>query len=359
MGQCNAPFANIGQAERRVLPVKKTIKIKFVGKEKGFEPDWCIIWNAMVKHYDVQIVEDDPDYIICDIFGAPPYGYCHYPQIRILENGENFIPDFNVVDYAVSRYPVQLQDRNFYLPGCAARPERFLSLAEKDRNYTSDTLAQKEFFASFIASHESENNVRGDFFKKLSKYKRVESPGTYLYNMTDGTSVRWDNDSKINFQRRCKFSLCFESTAHYGFITEKLVDAFCADTIPVYFGDPNVGEIFNRDAFINVADYPTMEDAIARIIELDNDDEQYLQMLRQPILVDPSYPQRLYKDLETFVCHIFDQPVENAYRRCRVFAPKHHENFLVWADKRYKFSVKGMRYALSVLKLKLSQLINR
>ena len=127
----------------------------------------------------------------------------------------------------------------------------------------------------------------------------------------------------------------------------------------MYFGDPNVGEIFNRDAFINVADYPTMEDAIARIIELDNDDEQYLQMLRQPILVDPSYPQRLYKDLETCVCHIFDQPVENAYRRCRVFAPKHHENFLVWADKRYKFSVKGMRYALSVLKLKLSQLINR
>jgi len=330
--------------------MKKTVKIKFIGKENGFEPDWSCIWNVMVKHYDVQIVEDDPDYIICDIFGTPPYEYCHYPQIRILENGENYIPDFNVVDYAISRYPVHLYDRNFYLPGCAIRPERFLSLAQKDRNYTCDIVAQKEFFASFIASHESENNIRGDFFKELSKYKRVESPGTYLYNMPDGTRVRGDNESKINFQRRCKFSLCFESTAHRGFVTEKIVDAFCADTIPVYFGDPAVCEIFNKEAFINVADYPTMEDAIARIIELDCDNEAYLKMLHQPVLVDSSYPEGLYKDLEEFVCHIFDQPVETAYRRCRVYAPKHHENFLIWADKRYKCSIKGLRSFFAKLK---------
>ena len=334
--------------------MKKTIKIKFVGNTDGFQPDWSDMWDAMVKNYDVQVVEKDPDYVICDIFGMPPYDYCRYPQIRILGNGENFIPDFNLVDYAVSRYPIQLQDRNFYLPGCAIRRDRFLGLADKDRNYGPEVLAEKPYFASFIASHESENNIRGDFFKALCKYKRVESPGTYLYNMPDGTRVRWDNDSKINFQRRCKFSLCFESTSHYGFITEKIVDAFCADTIPVYFGSPTVGEIFNKDAFINVADYPTMEDAIARIIELDNDDEQYLQMLRQPILVDPSYPQRLYKELEDFVCHIFDQPMETAYRRCRVFAPKHHEDFLLWADDQYNRSFKRFRKLLSEAKWKLT-----
>ena len=335
--------------------MKKTIKIKFVGNPLVFEPQWSDIWYAMEKNYDVQVVEDDPDYIICDIFSVPPYEYCNYPQIRILVNGENYIPDFNLVDYAVSRYPVQLQDRNFYLPGCAVRHDRFLSLVDKERNYPDSILEQKEFFANFIASHESENGIRGNFFKELSKYKRVESPGTYLYNMADNTRVHWGNDSKINFQRRCKFTLCFESTAHHGFITEKIVDAFCADTIPVYFGSSTIGEIFNKDAFINVADYPTMEDAIARIIELDNDDAQYLNMLRQPILVDADYPQRLYDDLEKFVCHIFDQPLETAYRRCRVFAPKNQEMFLLWADNRYRFSLKGIRSRLSKLRWKLKQ----
>lgn len=331
----------------------KTIKIKFIGNTEGFVPEWSDMWDAMVKNYDVQVVEEDPDYIICDIFGTPPYEYCRYPQIRILGNGENYIPDFNVVDYAVSRYPIQLQDRNFYLPGCAIRRDRFLSLADKNRDYGPDFLKNKEFFANFIASHESEYNIRGDFFKQLSKYKRVESPGTYLYNMDDGIRVRWDNDSKINFQKRCKFTLCFESTADYGFITEKIVDAFCADTIPVYYGSPTISEIFNKDAFINVADYDSFDDAIARIIELDHDDEQYMQMMRQPVLVDQNYPKKLYDDLEAFVCHIFDQPIEKAYRRCRVYYPKYHNDFLVWADDMANKPIKRIRRFLSRKKWEL------
>lgn len=311
------------------------------------------MWDAMVKNYDVQVVEDDPDYIICDIFGQLPYEYCRYPQVRILGNGENYIPDFNVVDYAVSRYPITLNDRNFYLPGCAIRRERFLGLASKDRDYGTDFIENKAYFANFIASHESENNIRGDFFKQLSKYKRVESPGTYLYNMDDGTRVRWDNDSKIRFQRKCKFTLCFESTADYGFITEKIVDAFYADTIPVYFGSPTISDIFNKDAFINVADYASFDDAIARIIELDNDDEQYMQMMRQPILVDPEYPKKLYEDLEAFVCHIFDQPIEKAYRRCRVYYPKYHNDMLVWTDDQLNKPIRRLRRQISQIKWKI------
>jgi hypothetical protein len=316
--------------------VKKTIKLKFVGKEKGFQPTWSSMWNALVKHYDVQLVEDDPDYIICDIFGAPPYGYCHYPQIRILDNGENFIPDFNVVDYAISRYPVQLQDRNFYLPGCATRPERFLSLAEKDRNYTSDTLAQKEFFASFIASHESENNIRGDFFKALSKYKRVESPGTYLYNMSDGTSVRWDNDSKINFQRRCKFSLCFESTAHYGFVTEKIVQPFQQHSIPIYWGSPQIDRDFNTEAFIWCKGYDDLERMLEEVKYVDTHDDAYVHMLMQCPLRERTYLEHRYEELERFLVNIFSQSPEDAYRRVKYFAAEQHESYLREYARRYE-----------------------
>ena len=94
----------------------KTVKIKFVGYWKDFDPNTQLIYHILKKHYDVQIC-DDPDFVICTI-AHPLYGYCSYPQVRILDCGENYTPDFNLVDYAISRYPIEFQDRHFYLPGC-------------------------------------------------------------------------------------------------------------------------------------------------------------------------------------------------------------------------------------------------
>ena len=106
------------------------------------------------------------------------------------------------------------------------------------------------------------------------------------------------------------------------------MDAFYADTIPVYFGSSTAADIFNKRAFINVADYDSFEEAIERIKELDQDDAKYLEMLRQPVFVDPGYPQRLEEDLKAYICHIFDQPVEKAYRRSRVYRPGKIDGYL-------------------------------
>lgn len=313
----------------------KTVKVKFAGTWPGFEPEWMELYNILKRHYDVQIVEEDPDYILCDAF-EPFYDYVRYPQVRIMVNGENYIPDFNLVDYSISRYPIQFGDRNFYLPGCVYPISHWLELAKKDRDYDQAFLRQKRYFANFISSHESENGLRGGFFKKLCEYKRVESPGSYLNNMPDAAPVQWGNSSKTDFQRQCKFTLCFESTAHYGFITEKITDAFYSDTIPVYYGSANITEIFNKDAFINCADYDSFDTVIEKIKELDQDDEKYLAMLRQPILVDPEYPQRLLDEMDAFVRNIFDQPKEKAYRRSRVYMPKRYDDEIrEFNQKRY------------------------
>ncbi len=306
----------------------KKIKLNYVGFGSFFNKEQNLIIDILRNQgFDVE-VSDEPDYLICDFFSDNPYEYCGSPQVRIMFSGENVIPDFNLVDYSICSYPIQFGDRNFHLPNCVWPRSHWMALPEKDRNYTREFLEQKVYFANFIASHESEFNIRGDFFKKLCEYKRVESPGSYLNNMPNNETVNWLDDSKTVFQRKCKFTLCFESTNHYGFVTEKLADAFYADTIPVYFGSPTAVEIFNKDAFINVADYESFEAAIERIIELDQDDEKYLQMLRQPILVNPDYPRQLEEDLCAYVCHIFEQPLEKAYRRSRVYHPKRFDDYL-------------------------------
>ena len=321
----------------------KTVKINYAGVADDYNKEQNLIYDLLkINGYDVQIV-DDPDYLICDFSGENPYQYCGHPQVRIMYSGENFIPDFNLIDSAICPYPIQFGDRNFQLPACVWTRSHWQELMHKNRaGVTVDFVKNKQYFANFIAGHESEYNIRGDFFKKLCEYKRVESPGSYLNNMPNGEQVNWLNDSKSDFQRKCKFTLCFESTNHYGFVTEKIMDAFYADTIPVYYGSPTVTEIFNKDAFINVADYESFDAAIERIKELDQDDEKYLEMLRQPILVNPDYPRELEDALGKYVCHIFDQPLEQAYRRTRVYRPRDCDEYLARAVDSDSLTMKNL-----------------
>ncbi|MGM9929618.1 MAG: glycosyltransferase family 10 domain-containing protein [Bacillus sp. (in: firmicutes)] len=319
----------------------KKIRVNFTGLSirSTFDPYNNPILDILKKHYEVEIC-DDPDYLICGVLYPGGYfsngmfeNFVNEPGcIRILLDGENYTPDFNLVDYAICQYPIYYLDRNFYLP-CGVESftsgnDSFVQLASKSRIYPSNFLKAKEYFASFIASHDSEYNLRGDFFKALNARKRVESAGSYLNNMPNGMTMNWTDGSKIDFLKKCKFSLCFESTKHEGFITEKIVEAFLADTIPVYYGSTNIKEIFNPKAFINISDFSSFDAAIDYILEIDQDDQMYMEMLSEPVFIDLQYPLKLMEQLEQFLCHIFDQPLEKAYRRSRYLAAEGHEKFI-------------------------------
>lgn len=313
----------------------KTIKIKYVGFWDGFNPENCPFTKMILDNYNV-VESDNPDYIICSCFPDENYyEYCNYNQVRIMYSGENYIPDFNLIDYAVSTYPIIFQDRHFRYPICFDNYNfRFETLLKKNRNYSKRILKEKTYFANFIFSHESEKNLRGDFYKQLSKYKRIESFGSFLNNQPSCNTV--DILSKSDVQRLCKFTLCFESTKHEGFITEKIVDAFFADTIPIYFGSSDVKNIFNENAFLYCEGKEDFDTIIKKIIELDTNDDMYINMLRQPIFQDWTYASTIKEELKAYVHHIFDQPLDQAFRRSQVYIPREHEKFINNASKAYK-----------------------
>ncbi len=302
--------------------MKKEIRVKIVGMWSNFSSEKWSILDILRERYN--LVEcDNPDYIICSVYEIP-YIYCQYPQVRIMYSGENYCPDFNLVDYGIGYDDITFGDRYYRFGSMYS-----LELSKKDRNYSKDVLEGKTLFANFIASHESEYSIRGDFFKKLCEYKVVSSMGTYLNNMPNNKVVAYQSAEKVEYQRKCKFTLCFESTSHLDFCTEKLVNAFLADTIPIYYGDPNVCKTFNSKAFINVADYDSYEAVLEKIKELDNDDEKYLEMLRQPVYVEPDLVEKQYEGLKKWLYAIFDQPLEKAFRRSRCYCPLRHEKELV------------------------------
>lgn len=106
------------------------------------------------KHYKVEI-GDSPDYLLCSVFDC--HIYADAPRIRIMFSGENYIPDFTLVDYGISVYPLEFLDRHLSFPGLVDRLDHFLELLGKNREYPADFLKTKTLFANMIASHNSDN----------------------------------------------------------------------------------------------------------------------------------------------------------------------------------------------------------
>lgn len=157
-------------------------------------------------------------------------------------------------------------------------------------------VREKTSFCSFVNKNAS-SQKRIEFFHKLSAYKKIDAGGPVLNNT--GTQVGPKPRDKIDFLSTRKFNLCFENSSHAGYVTEKIVDAFYAKTIPIYWGSPTVEVDFNPEAFLNWHDYGDDEKFIQRIIEVDNNDELYYHMLSQPPFRNNKPPK--YMDTNRFL----------------------------------------------------------
>ena len=293
----------------------RTIKVKFINFWGKFDDEDNFIINTLRKKYNV-VVSDEPEYLFYAGFNADIY---KYDCIRIAYTFENFIPDFNLCDYAVGFAYIDFEDRYFRYPlylnagftyyendNYGLDMERML----KKHEISDEDIKAKEGFCSFMVSS-GVDVVRNTFFERLSEYKTVASGGRYKNNV--GGPVK----DKLEFQKKYKFAICFENSSSSGYTTEKLMQAFAAKTVPIYYGSPRIGEEFNTKAFINLNDYKNFDEAIKKIAEIDSNDDEYIAMLKEPALAENNIPQQQQSNFENFIYHIVDQDYESAFRRNR------------------------------------------
>ena len=128
---------------------------------------------------------------------------------------------------------------------------------------------------------------RDEVFDKLSTIKHVDALGACKNNVKDfHTRSQWANNWKTLSGYR--FGLCMENKKAPGYITEKILMAFFAGVIPVYYGTEEVFDIFNRNSFIYY-DIKNPEKSVAEIKYLEENPDKYEKMLHEPILNDGSY----------------------------------------------------------------------
>jgi hypothetical protein len=140
-------------------------------------------------------------------------------------------------------------------------------------------------FCSFIVSN-PKCIIRNKLFEKLNNYKKVSSMGGYANNVGDQISYPYWSQEYFNVIGSHKFMICCENTKLETYSTEKIVNPYVARTIPIYWGTHNIKNIFNPESILFLEDDTdeAVEKLINRVIELDNDDEKYLEFINRPIL---------------------------------------------------------------------------
>ncbi len=302
--------------------MKKQIKVKFLGFWGGFENENWIL-ELLQKHYDV-ILSDEPEYLFYSCFCKDAFDYLNYDCIRILFSGENVSPDFNYCDYSIGFDEITYNDRHICFPLFLAYSQLNDGL-HKHEGITDETYYSKEHFCNYIYGNSKAMQERTDIFHKLHAYKPVSSCGRYLTNTEPVTRTQ---ETKLAFQNKCRFTIAFESCAQPGFSTEKILHAFAAKTVPIYYGNKDVTHIFNPDSFINCHDLPDLDRVVERVKEVEENPQLWKKMLETPCFIDQNYPAEKWDELEKFLCNIVDQEYEKAFRRPLEFRPKHSQDFI-------------------------------
>lgn len=265
----------------------------------------------VADRYRFELVRQNADFVLHSCSGRE---VLNHRGVRIGFVGENLVPDFNVSDYALGFSRLEFGDRYFRLPLYRIwNKDRYRALT-RPRSDVSAILAAKTGFCSCVVSNGKRDTFLARAFDAIARYKPIESGGRWRNNA--GGPVR----DKITFCSRSKFALVCENSSASGYITEKIVDAMVSSAIPIYWGAHDVAEDFNPNALINCHEFPTLEALVARIAEVDQNNDLYLDMLTAPCFAGGGErPDLTDERIAGFLASIFDQSPGEARRANRTF----------------------------------------
>ncbi len=254
-----------------MIPYRPKIKIFFTDFwSKKFDPEDNFFTNTLRRRFNIEIDPEKPDILIFSLYGEQ---YEKYDSIRVLYIGENTRPNFNLCDFSISFDHQTYGGRNLRVPLYVLYGEKEMLIKTPER--IEQILNENRKFCNMLVSN-PKAKLRIEFFKKLSRYKQVDSGGKVLNNI--GYRVK----NRFEFIKNYKFTLAFENSSFPGYTTEKIIQPVKAGSIPIYWGNPLVHLEFNPKSFINVMQFKTFDHAVEYIKLVDSDPALYRKMLEEP-----------------------------------------------------------------------------
>lgn len=269
--------------------------------------------NREKLKYEFVWDEENPQFVIVsDLIYTDPVSRQKFGQMyndfvtTIFIACECVMPDLNLFDYAVcfddsvgKGRVISHVHRNYYREYILKRKNDFEGntvLAEKE-------LLNKTGFCNFIYSNANGHENREKIFYAVSEYKRIDSLGAFLNNTNynDGNMNILDRvRNSIDLKSKYKFTIAFENATHRGYTSEKVFTSLEAHSIPIYWGNPEIGKIVNEKAIINCHQYDNFEQVVEKIKEIDSNDRMWCKMVCEPWLTKEQEIEEKKKEEEYY-----------------------------------------------------------
>ena len=151
---------------------------------------------------------------------------------------------YNVIDWRHKGLPELGETKRF---------GRSISIDELMAPRSINSFIDREEAAVIFAGHLRE--PRGSIIEAIKKQMKVVG-----YGRAFDAEILNHNNSGIQKQdilKKYKFNICPENSLGIGYYTEKVVEAYAAGCIPIYWSDHNVSHDFNEKSFINASNHVT------------------------------------------------------------------------------------------------------
>ena len=261
-------------------PPQPTIRLGFAGFWDSFDPHDNYFTKLLAHSYRLEIC-DRPDFLIHSCIGKRRHDHRGHDCVRIFYTGENVPADWLSTDWAFT-FEYDEHPRHFRLPHWPlyVDPRTLVKPGDVD---PERIMAAKSRFCGFVVSNPL-CRVRNEFFRRLSRYKPVDSGGKVMNTL--GRRVA----DKRAFLAECRFTIAFENESHPGYTTEKIVEPMIVNSIPIYWGDPLIGRDFDTRSFLSAHDCGSrslsamLDELVERVVAVDRDPSLLASMLATPWL---------------------------------------------------------------------------
>ncbi|WQR94480.1 fucosyltransferase [Helicobacter pylori] len=314
--------ASIEKMASKSPPPLKIAVANWWGDEEIKEFKKNILYFILSQHYTITLhrTPDKPaDIVFGNPLGSARKILSYKNTKRVFYTGENEVPNFNLFDYAIGFDELDFRDRYLRMPLYYDRlhhkaesvndttapyklKDNSLYTLKKPSHHFKENHPNlcalinneidplKRGFASFVASNPNAP-IRNAFYDALNSIEPVTGGGSVRNTL--GYNVK----NKSEFLSQYKFNLCFENSQGYGYVTEKIIDAYFSHTIPIYWGSPSVAKDFNPKSFVNVCDFKDFDEAIDYVKYLHAHPNAYLDMLYENPLNEIDGKAYFYQDL--------------------------------------------------------------
>ncbi len=136
-------------------------------------------------------------------------------------------------------------------------------------------------FCNFIYSN-SRCATRNAFFELLNSKRSVDSLGSLMNNRVESRlGGRYDRDwhsTKFAVLQDYRFTVAFENTELPGYTTEKMVDAWIAGSVPIYWGNPAFTIDFPPNSCLSLYEAGSLNKLVEQVLEAENEPERYAEL---------------------------------------------------------------------------------